>query len=92
MAPDDSILHQDDVEGVISEEIEEGVGKNQPAIEDVEDDVVDDVAAAGGTYVQAEVNAIRTAVNAHGVTINEHGGAINTILAALRANGIIDEE
>lgn len=80
MAPDDSILHQDDVEDVVSAEIEEGVGLNNPAIANVSAAV----AAAGATYDQAEVNAIRTAVNGHGT-------AINQILAALRANGIIDE-
>ncbi len=77
---DETILHQEDVEGVIEDEIEAGVGANRAAIDDVDDDVDN----AGATYAQAEINAIVTALNAN-------SEATNAILAVLRANGIIDE-
>lgn len=53
--PEEDILHQADVEAVINEVIEEGVGQDQAAIADV--------AAPSGTYVQAEEAAMRTAIN-----------------------------
>lgn len=55
MAREEDILHQEDVEEVISEVIEEGVGQNQAAISDV--------AAPSAGYVQAEAAAARSAIN-----------------------------
>lgn len=67
--PEEDILHQEDVEEVIGETIEETVGQDNAAIADV--------AQASVGYVQAEANAVVDTVN--------------SILAALRNNGIVAE-
>jgi hypothetical protein len=54
--PDEDILHQDDVEQVIDEVIEAGIGENQSAIADL--------AAPSPTYVEAESLAARNKINA----------------------------
>lgn len=73
MAEED-ILHQTDVEGVIGDVIEEGVGKDNAAIDDASEDH-----ALAGTFSDTEVEAALDAL----------GATINLILAALRTNGIV---
>jgi len=73
--PEEDILHQADVEAVINETIEEGVGKNAAAITNA------NVAhAINPTFSDTEVEA----------ALNALGGKINAILSVLRANEIID--
>lgn len=76
--PDEDILHQEDVEQVITEHLEEegNVGANNAAIANA--NVAHDL---NSTFSDTEVE---TALNAHGTKIN-------AILDVLRANGIIDE-
>lgn len=50
MPGEEDILHQEDVEAVIEEVIEEGVGKTAAAIADVDQ--------VGAVYSQAEINAL----------------------------------
>lgn len=50
MPGEEDILHQEDVEAVIEEVIEEGVGKTAAAIADVDQ--------VGVVYSQAEINAL----------------------------------
>lgn len=55
--PEEDILHQEDVEGVINEEIEEGVGKDNAAIADF-------VPITGGEApTEAEFNGLGATVN-----------------------------
>jgi hypothetical protein len=73
--PEEDILHQADVEAVIAEVIEETVGADNAAITNAS------VAhALNATFSDTEVEA----------ALNALGGKINSILAALRANGIVD--
>lgn len=74
MSQDDTILHQDDVEAVIEEVIEAGVGATGDAIANA---VV--AHALNSTFSDTEAEA---ALNALGVKIN-------AILAVLRTNEII---
>lgn len=53
--PEEDILHQDDVEAVIEEVIEETVGLTQPAIADV--------GTPGAVYAEAEAVAVADKVN-----------------------------
>lgn len=62
---DESILHQDDVEQVIDDTIEAGIGENQAAIADL--------ASPGATYVQAEAVAARNKINAILVVLRNAG-------------------
>lgn len=71
----DTILHQADVEEVIEEVIESGVGATGDAITNAS------VAhALNSTFSDTEAEA----------ALNALGGKINSILAVLRANGIIE--
>lgn len=74
---DHKILHQDDVESVIADSVEAGVGQNNAAIDDASE-----AHALNSTFSDTEVEAALDAL----------GGTINEILAALRNNGIVDEE
>lgn len=56
----EEILHQDDVETVIEENVSENFETNLGAVSD--DGVIADPASPGGTYDQAEVVALRTAI------------------------------
>jgi len=72
---DEEILHQDDVEDVIDEFIEAGVGLTGAAITNAS------VAhALNSTFSDTEAEA----------ALNALGTKINSILAVLRTNGIIE--
>lgn len=76
--PDEDILHQADVEEVISDSIEAegGVGEDNAAITNAS------VAhALNSTFSDTEVEA----------ALNALGTKINAVLDALRNNGIVDE-
>jgi len=74
-APDRTIPHQEATEEVVADVIEAGVGHNNAAITDAS------VAhALNATFSDTEVEG----------ALNALGGKINLILAALRANGIVD--
>lgn len=62
---DETILHQDDVEGVIEDAIEAGVGLDHEAIDDLE--------AASSTYVQAEATETRITLNAVLAVLRDNG-------------------
>jgi transcription initiation factor IIE alpha subunit len=73
---DHTILHQDEVEAVIAETVEGSVGADNAAIANAS------VAhALNATFSDTEVEA----------ALNALGGKINSILDALRNNGIVDE-
>lgn len=73
---DHTILHQDDVEAVIAENVEGGVGADNAPIADAS------VAhALNATFSDVEVET----------ALDDLGGTVNEILAALRNNGIVDE-
>lgn len=73
--PDEDILHQSDVEDVIDDAVEEGVGQDNAAIANAS------VAhALNSTFSDTEVEA----------ALNALGTKINLILDALRNNGIVD--
>lgn len=72
---DKTILHEADVREVIQDEIETSVGANQAAITDAST-----AHALNATFSDTEVES----------ALNALGGKINLILAALRANDIID--
>lgn len=57
----DKVLHQDEVEEVISDELDATLETKLAATSDHA--VIADLGAASGTYVQAEHTAVRTAVN-----------------------------
>jgi hypothetical protein len=73
MPPDDEILHQDDVEGVISDKILEDLPTVLPdALDDTIEDALEDlstqvavtnVSAPSATYVEAEAGAVVTRLN-----------------------------
>lgn len=74
MSQDDTILHQADTEAVVSDVIEEGVGFDNAAITNAS------VAhALNATFSDTEVEA----------ALNALGTKINSILAALRTNGLV---
>lgn len=73
--PDKTILHEEDVRAVIQDEIETTVGTDNAAIADASTSH-----ALNATFSDTEVE---TALNALGTKLN-------LVLAALRANGIID--
>lgn len=75
--PDDSILHQDDVEDVISDKIE-----TAEAADDLEEadtyaiktgNVIAAPTAPGATYDQTEMASLKTAIDAIRTTLIESG-------------------
>lgn len=70
----DTILHQDEVEEVIENVIEEGVGEENAAITNAST-----THALNSTFSDTEVEA----------ALNALGTKVNAVLAALRNNGII---
>lgn len=73
--PGDTVLHQEDLEEVIEDVIEDGVGTTGAAIANAS------VAhALNSTFSDTEAEA----------ALNALGTKINSILAILRTNGIID--
>lgn len=62
---DETILHQDDVEEVIDDKIDEQLGAPHAAIADL--------AAPSGAYVQAEALATRNAINGILATLRTSG-------------------
>lgn len=87
---DDTILHQDDVEAVIEQVVED---MDIVATGDPEAAIVDAVVnastahALNSTFSDTEAEA---ALNALGTKINSVGATVNSILDALQAKGIID--
>lgn len=74
--PEEEILHQSDVESVIEDSVEAGVGADNAAITNAS------VAhALNSTFSDTEVEA----------ALNALGTKVNLILDALRNNGIVDE-
>lgn len=73
--PDRTILHEDDVRAVIQNEIETTVGTDNAAIADASTSH-----ALNATFSDTEVEG----------ALNTLGTKLNLVLAALRANGIID--
>lgn len=83
----DKVLHQEAIEEVVNTEVEAGVGLDNPPISDAPVDA--SVAhALNATFDDTEVEG---ALDALGGKINAVGAAVNSILDALRANGIVLE-